>query len=281
MSVARILFKNVIRTIFVDCARLNTVEWIAPEVPIFQICRELASSRLRVLSIRLGCEDPSETQGVQSLPHTWHELRQLQVHTHFCRGWRRFDRTGVFHTLNNDFLPNLRHFSYQTDNWDADVNIFLTKCTSLEVLILSCMTIPFDIQLPSLDHLQVFGMRASSILLLLPSTLPALRTIVLLDFRDVQRPNHSLRHRALEKLTMALNNIAKHEHLENLRDVVVENVSAHVVAHLEWDESIVSLIRLQHVVKDLKAFDIRVRDNKNACMQFPFEFYPEPGVGEL
>ncbi len=179
---------------------------------------------MKVLSIRLGCKDLSEMHGLQSLPQTWHKLRQLHVHTHFCRGSRKFD---------NDFLPKLKNFSYRAGHWDADVDIFLARCCSLEVLVISCTAISLHLQLPLLDHLQVFGMRASSILQLLPETLPQLRSIVLLDFRDLQKPNHSLRHRALQRLSRALNNIAKHEHLENLRDVVIENVSAQVIAHLD------------------------------------------------
>ncbi len=285
MSVARILFKNVIRSVFAECAHLNTLEWIAPEVPIFQICRELASSRMKSLSIRLGCHwhNPSEPHGVQSEPHTWHELRLLHIQTHFCCGCPRFDNTGtgVFHTLKNDFLPNLRRFSYVAEDWDGDMETFLARSPSLEILVIECMSIPLDFQLPLLDHLQVIGMQASSIFQLLACTLPGVQTIVLLDFRDLQRPNHSMRHRALERLTRALNNIAKHEHLTNLKEIVLDNVSAHLVVHFEWDQELVSLIRLQHVVTDLKANNVQVKDCKNACMPFPFVSYPEPGLGEL
>ncbi len=281
MSVARILFKNVIRRVFAECAHLDTVEWIAPEVPIFQICRELASLRMKSLSIRLGCHDPTETQGVQSQTHTWYELRQLHIQTHFCRGCPQFHNTGVFHTLSNDVLPRLQDFSYHAQDWDEDVEKFLAQCLSLEVLVLSCIAIPLDLQLPSFQHLCVLGIQASSIFQILPWPLLNLQMIVLLDFSDVQRSNHSMRHRALERLTRALNNIVKHEHLTNLKEIVIADVSANVVVHFEWDEELVSKMRLHRAVTDLKAINVQVKDSKYTCMLFPFVFYPEPGVGEL
>ncbi len=173
MAVARILFKNVIRRIFVECARLNTVEWIAPEVPIFQICRELASSRMKVLGIRLGCEDLSEVHGLQRSTSTLARASTTSRSYPLLPGISEVRQDGDFSVPSTSTsFQSFKNLFYCAGHWDADVENFLARCSSLEVLVISCTAISLHLQLPSLVHLQVFGMRASSNFQLFPATLP-------------------------------------------------------------------------------------------------------------
>ncbi len=155
-------------------------------------------------------------------------------------------------------------------DWDDNFETFLHQCEDLEVLLISCPVIPAtSLVLPSMPNLKLIAVRGNAIFHVLATELPRLKTIRLLGFNQIQTGSHLLRHDNMHRLAKTLYFISKCDQKNALQDVIINNTSANVIAHLEWDEELLTLTQIREIVDGLYAKKVRVCDDRSRAINFP------------